>query len=418
MIVTPNWGTAMLQLSRTAFLLAFLLLLSSCGEAAERGEGGLAGSAHTDESLPYDSLLLAEEAEIHIGGPYSLRVVHDDEPSGQLREVWVSDMISNSILQFDGDGVFRRRIGQPGPGPHEFAGAGLLFLPNADEVGAVDHRRHEIKFFDRASGELRRFIRHELGYMGRSSPVAIDLGEPALLFPLLDLTSHTSLALLDVHTETWTHTGPFPGPFRRSLEQGVGAFPNLFPDVFVDSLDEAAVMVAFLGVDTVYRFDVRQREAQPIGKVPRLTRRGIEGECRFAYDNADYLKKTDCVMPSEQFSRMRGAWVLRDGRIAVVHADLTGTGRPPARVYTSVAYLSTLDRNSDVACVDMPVPGADDAGAFSEIEGDVLYALDRRFKGENLETWLLEIPVPSMAECPEGHLVNGWLVEGGGEEGE
>ena len=74
-------------------------------------------------------------------------------------------------------------------------------------------------------------------------------------------------------------------------------------------------------------------------------------------------------------------------------------------------YLSILDRSDDLACVDVPIPGGDDNGTFVDIAQDVLYALDRRIKGDSLETWLLEIPIPSMAQCPEGNLVHGWLVK-------
>ncbi len=397
--------------SLPALPLALVFLVSSCGEEREHSERGSAGHASTGLPLPYDSVRLAEDEEIYIGNPYSLIVVPVQEGGGRLREVWVSDYFSNSILQFDGDGTFQRRIGQPGPGPHEFTAVTLLFLPEPDEVGAVDDRRHEIKWFDRNNGELRRFIRHETGRIGKSPPVKVDGGAPTLVFPLLDRMSQTSLGFLDLDTETWTHTGPFPGPYRRSVEQGSGMFAGLFPDVLLDRLAEAAILVAFSGVDTLYRFDLRDRSAIALGKVPRLHRRGIDGECRFAYETPEW-DRTECGSPSEQFSVMTGAWVLGDGRIAVVHVDYHGEGRPPARVYTGHGHLSVLDRERDVACVDIPVPGGDDSGAFTDLKDDVLYTLDRRLTDVSVETWLLQIPIPSMAECPEGHLVQGWRVEG------
>ena len=177
-------------------------------------------------------------------------------------------------------------------------------------------------------------------------------------------------------------------------------------------LDEETVLVAFAGADTIYRFDLRERSAIPLGKVPRLHRRGIEGECTWEYETPGYTRRTDCAPPGEQFSTMRGAWVLRDRRIAVMHVDYHGVGRPPARVYTSRGHLTVLDWDADEACVDIPVPGGDDSGSFADIKEDVLYTLDRRLTDVSVETWLLQIPIPSMAECPEGHLMHGWRVEG------
>ena len=48
---------------------------------------------------------------------------------------------------------------------------------------------------------------------------------------------------------------------------------------------------------------------------------------------------------------------------------------------------------------------ADDSGAFSDVEGDVLYTLDRRLTDLSTETWLLRMPIPSLAACPVAHQV-------------
>jgi len=396
----------------TALSLVLIALLSSCGDGGERSERGPVGAATGVSRLPYGSTRLAEDEDLYIAEPYSLVVVPAQDGSGRLREVWVSDFFANSILQFDGDGRFRKRIGRPGPGPHEFSAVTLLFLTDDDEVGAVDLRSREVKWFDRDTGELRRFVRYQTGRMGRSPPVKVDGGTPALVFPLLDPTSRTSLGIFGLDSQTWAYTGPFPGPYRQSIEQGRGAFAALFPTVLLDRLDEATLLVAFAGVDTLYQYDLRERSAIPFGKVPRLFRRGIEGECRFAYETPGGDTTECAAAPTDQFSVMKGAWVLRDGRIAVVHVDCRGEGRPPARVYTCRGYLSVLDRDGDVACVDLPVPGGDDSGAFADLQEDILYTLDRRLTDLSTETWLLQIPIPSMAECPESHLARGWQRAG------
>jgi len=397
--------------SLPALSLALIALLSSCGDGGERSERGPVGAATGVSRLPYDSTRLAEDEDIYIGEPFSLVVVPAAERQPGLREVWVSDFFSNSLLQFDGDGTFRKRIGRPGPGPNEFSAVTLLFLTEPNEVGAVDLRSREIKWFKRDDGELSRIVPYETGHMGRSSPVKILGGVPTLVFPLLDLTSRTSLGILEVESQTWTHAGPFPEPYRRSIEDGSGSFAALFPSVLLDRLDDGGILVAFAGVDTLYRFDLRQRLAVPLGKVPKLLRRGIDGECRFAYEGPD-LDTTKCAPPFEQLSVMMGAWVLSDRRLAVLHVDYHEEGRPPAVVVTGRGYLSVLDSDGDAACVDIPVPGGDDSGAFADLKDDILYTLDRRLTDLSTETWLLRIPVPSMAECPEGHLARGWRAAG------
>ncbi len=391
----------------SALALAIVAPLTSCGDRGERSEGGPAVSAPAESPLRYDSLRLSEDEDIYIGEPFSLLVVPGAEPRRWPREVWVSDFFSNSLLRFDGEGAFWQRIGRAGPGPHEFSAVTLLFLTEPNEVGAVDLRRREIKWFDRDSGEYRRLVRYETGSMGRSPPVRIGDGRPPLVFPLLDRTARTSLGILEVASQTWTRAGPFPEPYRRSLEDGSGRFTALFPDVLLDRLDERAVLVGFAGVDTLYRFDLRRRSAVPLGKVPRVLRRGIEGDCRFAYESSP-LDTSKCAPPFEQFSVMMGIWVLRDGRLAVLHADNHLEGTPPVVEVTSRGYLSVLDRDGGAACVDLLVPGGDDSGAFSDVEGDVLYTLDRRLTDLSTETWLLRMPIPSLAACPAAHRVARW----------
>jgi hypothetical protein len=402
----------MMRLSLAAFPLLLTLFVASCGDrqgAVERESVARQGWALP---LPYDSVLIGENDDIYLGAPFSVIVVRHDRDDPRIREIWVSDYYANSILQFDGDGFFVRRIGQPGPGPHEFSAVTLAFLSGPDEVGAADHYRHEVKWFDRETGELRRFLRYGNGSMGRSPPFEFDYGGTRLVFPLLDNVSQSSLAILDLENEDWTRSGPFPGPYRRSVEQERGAFASLFSDVMLDSLDENAILVAFGGADTLYRFDLRDRSAAPLGKVPRLIRRGVEGECRFVYGSSGYRDRTGCDMPFEQFSVMTGAWVLTSGRIAVVHTDCHGEGQPPAIEYDCAGYLTVMDQTRDEACVDLLVPGGGDAGRFATLEGDNLYTLDRRITDVRVETWLLQTPVPSMVNCPEGHLTRLWLVPG------
>ena len=200
---------------------------------------------------------------------------------------------------------------------------------------------------------------------------------------------------------------------RLSLEHGRETFTAIFFHEFLERRDEETALVAFTAVDTLYEFDLRSHLATPLGNVPRLRRLGAESECALALISGGNVETACEGGPTENVSCMTRMRVLDDGRIAVVHADYDGGGvPPPRRVVKGTGYLSILDRKDDLACVDVSIPGGDDNGMFVDIAQDVLYALDRRVKGDSLETWLLEVPIPSTPECPEGHLVQGWVVKG------
>ncbi len=205
-------------------LLLALLVLIPMSACAER-ESTVSSSSTI--VIPYDSMAIAEDEEVYIGNPFSLVVVPADAPGAELREIWVSDFLANTILQFDRSGNFQRRIGQPGPGPHEFEGAGLLFLTADSEVGAVEFRRRELKWFDRESGDFLRTVPFESGSIGMSPPVRLGV-DPVLVFPLLDPLRKTSLGIFDARTRQWTRAGSLPAPYRRSVEQGRGAFAAFF----------------------------------------------------------------------------------------------------------------------------------------------------------------------------------------------
>lgn len=397
-----------------ALSMAFCIALSACAEHGEGGESASWRAGAGAYPFRYDSLRLAESEDVYLGQPNTLVVVPADAGDGRLGEVWVSDFYSNSIFQFDDHGTLLGRIGSPGSGPEEFTAVTLIFLTDDGELGAVDHRRREIKWFDRQSGEFQRMVRFEAGQIGRSPPLTIEGNTRALLFPLFSLPTRTSLGLLNLDSQEWTHMGPFPRPYRNSIERGRGTRAGMFPVVHLDRLGGTAVMVAFSAVDTLYRFDLRDRSVKPLGGIPRMHRRGIEGECWSVYEGLSENRAGCGRFAFEQFSAMTRAWVLPGGRFATVHVDYHYEGEPPSVVATGSGYLTVLDSVADAACVDLPLPGGDDAHATFGLANDVLYVLDRRVTDVTAEAWLLELPIPAMAECPESHRVRGWRVSDGG----
>lgn len=352
-------------------------------------------------------MALAEDEEIYIGNPFSLLVVPRSPESSSPGEIWVSDFYANVLLQFDGTGRFVRRLGGPGTGPHEFTTIGQLFLTD-DEVGAVELRRREVKWFRRADGAYLRGAQFQTGSIGISPPVAVDGGR-GLAFPLLDPVSRTSVAILDAASGTWTRGGSLPDAYRRSLDRGRGAFASYFRYVYLDALDPSALLLAFSGVDSLYRHEPGRAATSAIGGIPRRSRRGLEGECRFAGDAPDpAMAMRECGNPRELFSPVSGAWRLGDGRLAVVHTDQRSEGVPPRVVVTGTSYLTVLDPAGDAACVDLRIPGGSDARAVHDLKAGTLFVLDRRVTGERSTLWLLAVPVPSIGDCPREALVRGW----------
>lgn len=387
-------------------LLAFSLASVSCGGTEHESDGARAPIASAESvAFTYDSLALAENQEIFIGSPFSLIVVPDLDDDGALKEIWVSDFYSNTLLQFDGTGRFVRRLGGAGLGPQEFSTVGQMFL-SADEVGAVEMRRREVKWFSRDDGSLRRVTQFRTGSIGISPPVS--LGD-LLVFPLLDPVKRTSIGLYQASADQWTRTGPLPEPYRRSYDSGRGAFASFFRYLYLDQFDQSSVLLAFSGVDSVYRFDPRANEFSVLGAVPSRIRRGLEGECRFAGDAPDPARAMrECGSPRELFSTVSGAWRLDDGRIAVIHTDQQTEGEPPRVVVTGTSYLTLLSLDSGNACVDLRIPGGQDSRAVYDLKTDALFILDRRLSGTSSTLWLLRVPIPPESACPGKMQASGW----------
>lgn len=301
----------------------------------------------------------------------------------------------------------RRWSGGAGPGPQEFIFLTLVFPGDSNELGALDQRRGELKWLGRHDGELRRVVRFDSPAVGNSRPVKVAGG--GLAFPLFDPATRSSVAILRPDAGRWTYGGPFPEPYRQSMERGRGAFVGLMGGSLLDRLDQTAVLVGFVGVDTVYRYETRGDTAAPLGKVPRLYRRGNDGPCRFAYESSP-VNPRECANPSEHFSLAVGLWVLNGAQVAIVHADRHMEGRPPAVEWTATYYLTVLDRATDSACVDIPLRGGDEALAVFDLVGDSLYVLDRHLTESSVETWLLQTRVPRVRDCPEERRVQGWLA--------
>jgi hypothetical protein len=386
-------------------LLMISLTLASCDGEGDTLRGTEAHSPPPIVLAAFDSILLGEDEEVYIGNPFTLRVV-PGEPGRGLREIWVSDFYSNSALHFDGAGRFVGRLGAPGSGPGEFQLAGLLFLPNADEVALADDSRREVTWLSRETSEYLRSYRYDSGRMGMSEPLL--LPGTGWVFPLLDRSRRTSLGILDPVTRSWSRGGPLPESYRTAMESGPDWFPSFFPYVWVAGEGPGAVLVGFSGDDEIFRFDLQADSAEPLGEVPARVRRGLD-ECRFV--EADDLRRHGCAPLFEQFSVLNGLWALDGGRIVVLHTDQNAEGSPPVIHLTGHSFITVMDPRLNEACVDLRIPGGRDARAVFDLRGGDLFVLDRRLVGDqDPETWLLRIAIPGLSSCPSGHHASGWMI--------
>ncbi len=393
---------------RPVLVLSLTALLVACGMSGEGQDSAEADRAPTSgDPPPYDSLLLAQNEGVYIGNPYGLVVKHD--PRSAVEEVWISDFFSNVLLHFDGDGELRARLGAPGPGPAEFSSAAVIYHPSPEQVAAVDRRQRAVKWFDRASGELERFLRYDTGLIGVTPPVP--MSRDRLVFPLFDFGSRTSLAMLDLSAGTWRRSGPLPEGYHRSLDEGAGGFASFFVNTLVAGLGGSEVVIGFSGSEILFRHDVESGVSVPLGRIPRRLRRGAEDDLWRAFDiPAEYGDG----LPFDWASGLDGLGVLSDGRIVAIHADRELEGTGPPMLLRGRHFLTIMDIEADTACVDLPVPGGQDTRSVFAVEDDVLYVLDRRVTTLESEAWLLRLDLADRRPCPEDALVEGWVIQGTG----
>lgn len=407
----PRWGRRGLsesveQTDALRFLLFPLALVSfllcSCGAPGDGEEEAIAGG----RPLPVaDSILIGEENDVYIGDPFS--VVLSEGESGALDEIWISDLYSNVIRHFDGGGEFVKRVGSPGPGPAELRAASLAFLASEDQIGVHDMRSREVKWFHRETGELERLSSYETGRPGWTPPFPLDDDSSVLVVPLNDPAAGTSLARLDLETGEWRREGALSERHAGAADRGASWFPAYFAYLAAAPAGEGRVLLAFGGDDTLLLHDLEARRSEPLGRVPRLLRRGVDHRCVELADAE--LAEAECGPPFDLFSAMRGLWRLPDGRFLLVHLDQRSSGQQPNVVLTGDIFVTILDPERDRACVDLPVPGGRDARPVFAVEGGDFYVLDRRIEGPETRSWLLRFELPTPAECPQSHRVEGWI---------
>lgn len=378
---------------------AALLVVSVASGACDDTASNATSSARVQGrgSMLYDSLRIAEGQEVFVANPLSLLAV-PIQRGLEGTELIVADAGTGSYLQFDGRGHFVSRTGRPGDGPGEFRLLGQVFLDGPSEIGAVEISSRQVKWFDRNSGQVLRVSRYGTGTIGLSEPV--QTANSDLIFPLLDLGSRTSIGVFRKRTGTWERAGPFPQAYTRSVDQGRGAFAAYFRYLAIARNDDSTFVLGFAGVDSLFIVDERSLAVLSARAVPRLRRRGLEGECRFSGDAPDPARAfRECGLVRDRFSPITGIWQVREGLVAVLHTELTTVGEPPRVLLRGRSFLSLIDTRTGSGCIDLPVPGGSEVRAVHDLKERMLYILDRRVTDTTSALWLLKARVPDMHDC-------------------
>ena len=389
-------------------LCAFVL--ASCGEQgmeAERGKGDPDRDWQVLSAV--DSILINEGEHAYIGDPFNMVLVQGARGAG-LDEIWVSDFFSKSLLHFDGDGEFVKRVGSPGPGPAEFDMPRFVFRTEDQQVVADDFRQRSLKWFDAETGELNTTLRYDTGMIGISVPLAVEREreQPLYVFFLLDAETQTSLAAVDPERGTVERFGELTERHREAPARNAIWFTSFFGAGALVELEPKTVLTVFGGDETLLVHDLEARTSRHLGTVPVRFRRGVDGECVLRGHHEDL---SDCGSPFEAYSSMWGAWALNDGRVAIAHLDTVDVGGPGRTLLQAQSFVTILDPSTDEACVDLEVPVGEEARAIFTVQDNDLYALDRRLPGTHTESWLLQFELPARGDCPAEHRVDGWLAD-------
>ncbi|TVP56334.1 MAG: hypothetical protein EA351_08070 [Gemmatimonadales bacterium] len=401
------WSKAVKPLRSLAIALC-AFFPASCGEPGIETERG---DPDRDWQVlsAVDSIWINEGEDAYIGDPFNMVLVQGARGAG-FEEIWVSDIFSKSLLHFDGDGEFVKRVGSPGPGPEEFSQPYLMFRTDDGQVAANDARQYSLKWFDAETGALNATLRYDIGMIGQSVPVTREReSEPPLyVFPLLDTETQTSLAAVDPERGTIERFGELTERHREAPARNAIWFTAFFGVGALVELESETVLTVFGGDETLLVHDLEERTSRELGAVPVRFRRGVDGDCVLRGHHEDL---SDCGSPFEAYSSMWGAWALNDGRVVIAHLDTVDVGGPGRTLLQAQSFVTILDPSTDEACVDLEVPVGEEVRAIFTVQDNDLYALDRRLPGTHTESWLLRFELPARGDCPAEHRVEGWLAD-------
>lgn len=301
-----------------------------------------------------DSTVLQETDAQYIGHAQFLAVAGDGE-------LFVSDRIGARVLRFGRDGALRGALGRKGRGPGEFGGPGAVAFLGDSLVVADDLVGQRLMLFRRATGDVVRMVRREMGLPTHAAVVGGDvwLGHA-------NVPRTTSLARWRLSGDSVEYLTPMPAEF-----QGTGleyAQPFVAMTAWRDTILVGHAVHPLLTL-------ARAGDGAPTGtlRVPVRERRGVPEPLELL---ARYESGLSAEKQVNELSILMGAWRLASDRVALLHVDLVHDSLTQ-RVQGG-GWLTLLTPALDSACVDIPVEAPEEGWPVLAMHADTLVRIDQR----------------------------------------
>lgn len=324
---------------RAAVVSAVLALVAAC----EGREGRQPAQAQA--VVWTDSVQLVVPESLAISGLGGLLVL----PEGGLV---VSDAGSGHLLVFAPDGQLARVIGKRGRGPGEMLVPASMALLGADTLAVTDNPTGRLLLFRLSDGSALESVR----LPGPTTDIA--RATVGLWMASPSLEANTTHARWSPNSASVVRGGSIPEVFTE--------FPRIARNLALPVLAARGdtVWVGFFGENGARRYVGPASTPDAVLDFPRVRRRGVPLDDRaWLQSEMSYEDELGAV------SVMRALGFLRDGRVAVVHLDITVQNDEP----TFVGFLSALDPVTGQGCVDLPTPLAPDGMPLVHFTEDALY---------------------------------------------
>ena len=322
-----------------------------------------------------DSVLLDENDRFYLGNPFSLVV---DTADGSFL---ISDFYQNRILRYERDGKLRQFYGRPGGGPGEFRSISTAFVLGDSVVVGAGNRRNLLQLFSKHDGA---YVGQQ-PYGGRPGTGGVSVVDRGVVFPTRDLANGTMAAVWRYPEPVIDYVVPLPAPYQRSLE-GRGRFAAFQSFGSVVAWSDT-LLSGMSGLNEIYLSTLDGVLLDTL-RLPNTKRRGVPPNVQEVFD--DLQSFSSMTEMFEAASSMYGLYRMSDGSTVVLHHDSTLDGELPAGNITSEVYLSIIAPDRTTACVDAPVPYANEMRPVHTVARDTLFLLDRRLNEaeDDLMTWI------------------------------
>lgn len=348
---------------------SLLLLIIAIGcDASSRSEGRV---VTTIESVSWnDSTRLTDNDSAVVAEFGGLAVQADGR-------IFVSDVGTGQVLNFDPSGVLTSRIGRRGRGPGEMLAPAVIEITGDGQLLVLDNPSARISRFRLPDGEYLSAVR----LIGPTADFRV--AEAELWLTTAQVAINTSLAHLSAEGDSLASTGRLPAEYMT--------YPRLQRAMAIGSLALRGrdLWVGMQGTNAVERYDANA-PATPVAtlEIPRVRRRGVP------LDNPEALQ-VEVSYEDEvgSVSLLAALGVLDDGRVATVHLDATLAESG----LSVVAFLSVMNPESGGGCVDIRVPIEGSAVPVFRFAGNTLYLVETASDSASTNHgWLRRLDVSTM----------------------